>query len=319
MTNELIAIEQNQMMPLMDIQMATERFSQVAEFVKQIMKQDIDFGVIPGTNKPTLLKPGAEKLTTFFGLSKQFDIIERTEDFIGKDHHGEPFFYYLYRCNLYRGNVLIASADGSCNSFETKYRWRKAERTCPNCGEANIRKSKNGGWYCWIKTGGCGANFPDGDINIERQDTGRVLNPDVCDQVNTFQKMAQKRALVAATLLAVNASEFFTQDVEDYITIDIYPQEVKSPDPEPPAPQSKQPPKPKASNGKTKASARNHIDDLFDEVQARTDNYYNHKGHLFQVLKEWPMPGDEEAIKAAIVKGVQHVSNKVDEKSAQKG
>ena len=33
--------------------------------------------------------------------------------------------------------------------------------------------------------------------------------------VNTIQKMAQKRALVAATLIATSASEFFTQDVED--------------------------------------------------------------------------------------------------------
>jgi hypothetical protein len=33
--------------------------------------------------------------------------------------------------------------------------------------------------------------------------------------VNTIQKMAQKRALVAATLLAVNASEFFTQDGDE--------------------------------------------------------------------------------------------------------
>src|SRR5436305_40562 len=48
----------------------------------------------------------------------------------------------------------------------------------------------------------------------------RVLRNDVAygviaDQVNTIQKMAQKRSLVAAVLIAVNASEFFTQDVED--------------------------------------------------------------------------------------------------------
>lgn len=35
------------------------------------------------------------------------------------------------------------------------------------------------------------------------------------DAVNTIQKMAQKRALIAAVLIAANASEFFTQDVED--------------------------------------------------------------------------------------------------------
>jgi len=43
----------------------------------------------------------------------------------------------------------------------------------------------------------------------------RIPNPDGADVVNTIQKMAQKRALVAATLLATSASEFFTQDVED--------------------------------------------------------------------------------------------------------
>ena len=53
---------------------------------------------------------------------------------------------------------------------------------------------------------------------IESQQTGRVFNPEIADQVNTIRKMAQKRALIAATLLAVNASEFFTQDVEDMVT-----------------------------------------------------------------------------------------------------
>jgi hypothetical protein len=43
----------------------------------------------------------------------------------------------------------------------------------------------------------------------------RIPNPDVADAVNTVQKMAQKRALVAATLIATSASEFFTQDLED--------------------------------------------------------------------------------------------------------
>lgn len=35
------------------------------------------------------------------------------------------------------------------------------------------------------------------------------------DLVNTILKMAQKRALIAATLIACNASEMFTQDIED--------------------------------------------------------------------------------------------------------
>ncbi|HYY58986.1 MAG TPA: hypothetical protein VE842_16775, partial [Pyrinomonadaceae bacterium] len=70
---------------------------------------------------------------------------------------------------------------------------------------------------CFRKKGGCGAKFQTGDAAIESQQTGRVPNAEIADQVNTIQKMGQKRSLIAATLLAVNASEFFTQDVEDFV------------------------------------------------------------------------------------------------------
>jgi hypothetical protein len=187
-----------------------------------VLRRDVDYGQIPGTDKLTLLKPGAEKLTTFFGLSTRFQVIERIEDWTGARHDGEPFFYYLYRCQLNRGDLLVAEADASCNSRETKYRYREAQRTCPSCGQAAIIKGKEeygGGWICFKKKGGCGAKYASGDASIESQTVGRIFNPDIADQVNTIQKMSQKRALVAATLLAVNASEFFTQDVEDMLTI----------------------------------------------------------------------------------------------------
>lgn len=214
----LLAVERSRFMPAMSIESAVERYQQVTEFVSRVLRNDVDYGVIPGTEKRTLLKPGAEKLTTFFGLSTRFHLLERIEDWTGEDHGGEPFFYYLYRCQLLRGDVLIAESDASCNSRETKYRWREAQRVCPACGQAAIIKGREeygGGWVCFRKRGGCGAKYPDGDETIEGQQTGRVFNPDICDQVNTIQKMAQKRSLVAAVLIAVNASEFFTQDVED--------------------------------------------------------------------------------------------------------
>jgi hypothetical protein len=214
----LVAVERARFMPAMSIESAVERYNAVTEFVSRVLRKDVDYGVIPGTEKRTLLKPGAEKLTTFFGLSTRFELLERIEDWTGERHGGEPFFYYLYRCRLFRGDVAIAEGDASCNSREAKYRWREAQRACPACGQAAIIKGKEdfgGGWLCWKKRGGCGAKYPDGDRTIESQQTGRVFNPDIADQVNTIQKMAQKRSLVGAVLLAVNASEFFTQDVED--------------------------------------------------------------------------------------------------------
>jgi hypothetical protein len=211
------------LMPVMSVEQAVTRYEQFVGFVSKLMREGSDFGTIPGTNKPTLLKPGAEKLTTFFGLTKRFELVEKEEDWTGERHGNEPFFNYLYRCSLFHGSTLIAESDGSCNSWESKYRWRKAERTCPQCGAATIIKGKaeyGGGWLCFAKKGGCGAKYLTGDESIESQQVGRVPNPDIFDQINTFQKMASKRALIAATLLAVNASEFFTQDMEDFAPMD---------------------------------------------------------------------------------------------------
>jgi len=207
-------------MPVMSIAEAVERYNSLVEFVRTVMKPGQDYGVIPGTDKTTLLKPGAEKLSTLFGFSPRFSVIESISDWTGKEHDGEPFFYYHYRCSLYRDEVLIADGEASCNSWEKKYRYRKADRVCPDCGKPTIFKGKKDPeWYCWAKKGGCGTTFTVNDPRIISQVTEPIPNPDIADQVNTIQKMSQKRAHIAATLVAVNASEFFAQDMED-ITIE---------------------------------------------------------------------------------------------------
>src|SRR5918912_1746888 len=150
----LAPVERSQFMPAMSIELAVERYNTITEFVSRVLRRDVDYGVIPGTEKFTLLKPGAEKLTTFFGLSTRFQLIERIEDWTGADYGGEPFFYYLYRCQLYRGEMILAEADGSCNSSATKYRWREAQRLCPVCNQAAIIRGKEeygGGWICFRK------------------------------------------------------------------------------------------------------------------------------------------------------------------------
>lgn len=314
MSNELIVIEQG-IMPVMDINQALERRKQMVEFVRRIMIDGTDFGAIPGTDKPTLLKPGAEKLATFFGLTKRFEIIERVEDWTGKDHGGEAFFYYLYRCQLYRGNLLIAEADGSCNSFEAKYRWRKSERVCPSCGQGAIIKGKaeyGGGWLCYKAKGGCGAKFKTGDQAIEGQEVGRVPNPDICDQVNTLQKMSQKRALIAATLLAVNASEFFTQDMEDFVDIPFTVEESKpaqqpKPESRPVQPQAEA--KKPNGNGHTNGGKIDTLDKFFAEINKRTRDFYPTKGDLYKVIGAWPNFKDADSIEASLSIALDHANS----------
>lgn len=144
-------------MPALSIEQARDRYERFRAFVQSQMREGTDFGTIPGTPKPTLYKPGAEKICTLFGLSARFEMADKHEDWQG------GVFFYRYRCSLWRGDWLLAEAEGSCNNREKKY-----------------------------------------------------LKRDPYDVLNTVCKMAQKRALVAAALIAGNASEFFTQDMEDH-------------------------------------------------------------------------------------------------------
>lgn len=225
-------IETLQTMPDMSVAAHIERRNAIVRLVKSSMKEGTDYGVVPGTDKKTLYKPGAEKLCTFFGLSWRLVQTDATLDWTGKDHDGEPFFFFSYRCELRHGGQLVGESDGSCNSWEKKYRWREGKRVCPKCGKeaifrskprGNEPKDKPMGWYCWLKKGGCGATFQPGDKAIESQQVGMVKNDEVHDLVNTIQKMAEKRAFVGSTVLAVNASEFFSSDLDeiDYAESDL--------------------------------------------------------------------------------------------------
>jgi hypothetical protein len=179
--------------------------------MKAVMKDGEHYGVIPGTQKPTLLKPGAEKLCLLFRLDPQY---ETTETMQG-DH-----LTVSSRCTLYHisSGKRLGSGMGSCSTKETKYAYRIAARKCPACGKEAIIKGKEeygGGWLCFKKKDGCGAKFKDGDAAIEAQEAGRVVNEDKADQYNTVLKMANKRSLVAAVLNVTAASDIFTQDLED--------------------------------------------------------------------------------------------------------
>ncbi len=230
MSNEIVVQQAGFLSPVVTVQDALYAYQAKKDLIDGIMRPNVDYGIIPGSTKNTLLKAGAEKATSFFGLAARFKDAEVVEDFTGKDHDGEPFFFYRRTCELWRGDYLVASVDGSCNSFEKKYRYRNGERVCPSCGKPTIIKGKaeyGGGFICFTKKGGCGAKFSDTSPEITSQDVGQIKNPDVADLTNTILKMADKRALVAATLIATGLSEYFTQDVEDFIQGEIVTEVIK--------------------------------------------------------------------------------------------
>ncbi|MFB2836865.1 hypothetical protein [Floridanema evergladense] len=150
------------------IQGALQHYGTIINFVQQIFQDGVDFGVIPGTKKPTLYKSGAEKLVKLFGLHHRLELISKVEDYTGSCHGLDfPLFVYHYKCQLLnKAGDIIAEGEATCSSAEWKYK-------------------KQGVQGIW-------------------------------NSQNTICKIAQKRCLVAAVLIGVGASEFFTQDLEDF-------------------------------------------------------------------------------------------------------
>lgn len=187
----------------------------IATIQRELMDKDVDYGTIPGTPKPTLLKPGAEKLCDIYGFRADF-LPERV---IG-DGVTAPALSYQTRCELHLGSLdgpVVAVGYGSANSWERKHRYRTGERACPDCGAIGtlLKSKREPEFFCWLKKGGCGKTFKLNDERITKQAVGDIENPDPWDLDTTLLKMAEKRAHVDATLRATAASGLFTQDVED--------------------------------------------------------------------------------------------------------
>lgn len=161
------------------------KIRQFQQMVNSTLSNNQDYGIIPGTQKPTLLKPGAEKILMLLGLSSEYNVIEKVEDW------DKGIFAYTIKCQLFKGTQLITEGIGSCNSKEDKYRYRWVyEKDVPSQYDKETLKKNNYGKY-------------------------RIDNDEIFSVVNTILKMAKKRAQVDATLTVASLSDVFTQDIED--------------------------------------------------------------------------------------------------------
>lgn len=171
----------------------------IQEVMKGSMKENVHFGKIPGCgDKPTLLKPGAEKILSTFRIAvdTQVEADLSTSDEI------------RYRIKAVATHaptgMVLGSAMGECSTGEDKFKWRKA--VCKKEFEETPENRRRSKW----KTGSRG------DYQIEQ------VRTEPSDLANTVLKMAAKRAEVAVTLRVTAASDIFTQDIEDL------PEEIQS-------------------------------------------------------------------------------------------
>jgi len=165
--------------------------SAVQEVMQAVMKKDIHYGVIPGTDKPTLLKQGAEVLCMAFRVADSYQV----EDLSTADT-----VRYRVTCigTHQMSGVVLGTGMGEASSGEEKYKWRKAWEPEYNETPANLRRKKSG--YNKQKR--------------EHYSTFQVRT-EPADLANTILKMANKRAKIAMTINVTACGDMFSQDLED--------------------------------------------------------------------------------------------------------
>ncbi len=92
-----------------------QKISSFQSVVQKTLKQNHDYGIIPGTPKPTLLKPGAEKIHMLMGVQSEYEILEKVQDY------EKGFFAFTVKCKLYKGDLKITEGLGHCNTKEKKF------------------------------------------------------------------------------------------------------------------------------------------------------------------------------------------------------
>jgi hypothetical protein len=255
-----------------------KQIGQIQELMKRVMKEGEHYGTIPGTErkcdlcngtgkgedhknclacggsgklkKPSLFKPGAEKLGFTFRLRPEFDL-----DVINLgDGHRE----YRFVCRLIHipTGANVGEGVGTCSTMEGKYRyrWDNTEKEVPKEYWDNGDKTLLGGRYmqprkAWMKE--------DGQSKQKWFIFQRVEHDNPADYYNTCEKIGKKRAHVDAILTATAASDIFSQDLEeDEAAARLAAERAaetegggKPADAPPGAPKKKDPPSAKAQNG----------------------------------------------------------------------
>jgi len=114
------------------VEVARRHWDGMRSLVKSLLVEglDGDYAHIPGTgDKDTLLKPGAEKLMTFYGLAPILECVREIEVYDGPPAQeasgslpARPYFAFRYVCRAVskRTGQVVATCEGEANTLEKR-------------------------------------------------------------------------------------------------------------------------------------------------------------------------------------------------------
>jgi hypothetical protein len=177
----------------------------IADKVKGLLIEGVDIYTLEGMKKPSLGKPGAEKLAKIFGLVETFSADHETIAMAGDK--SKPFVAFI--CNLTRNGTPAGQGRGAAVIEWNRPKYRTMSKT-------EFEKIKD-----QYKPEDYKGPFRGNYGEFYKLRDGEVYD---ASALNKAIKMAQKSAHVDAVIRATGVSEIFTQDVEDM------PKDVVAPD-----------------------------------------------------------------------------------------
>lgn len=148
----------------------------------EVVKQAVRDVMVEGIDNDYAVIPGTQKQALLKPgaekLLRLFGLGVRFQLIDKEFDRYENFAMYSYNAEVYHlsTGTVLAQCEGTANSQEKKYKERA--------------------------------------IYVQGKRVGMEPTP-ICDVLNTLKKMAQKRAMVGATIMAVGASDYFSQDEDE--------------------------------------------------------------------------------------------------------
>jgi hypothetical protein len=167
---------------------------------QELRELEKDYGTIPGSSRPFLKQPGAEKIAMWCGVRPTYEV---------KEHElGDGHLEVVSHCRLLnRDGHVVSEAICSCSTRESNfaYRWmvppslpsEEEQKNLRFTGQARLVPRQRGS-------------------TVEYIFQVRVPNPNVWDERNKVRQMALKRSFVRAVRTYAALSDFFAEDPSEW-------------------------------------------------------------------------------------------------------